>query len=256
MTVQKKEQGLIQSFNMGDREARATKFESKLHETEESTMLIFLLIHCDDYDYGTSKLCRGDWDGWKWKSWEEEWDLDDFANALREVAVQWIAKSPFPEMHCAVVVTNEDDVRLVASDWDPNGQLQKDWAIDGRHHLQLGFCKGTLVDLFDDPGPAIYLAMSVDDAMYVASGSINPKEHSPIQETEENAANFRSIVSDVFQKGLGIWCRDLVNLRNEVMVKIRARLYGDDPEVEWKKFCDAGMVHFLDYLKIWQPPNR
>jgi hypothetical protein len=38
-----------------------------------------------------------------------------------------------------------------------------------------------------------------------------------------------------------------------VMVKVRARTYGDDPDVEWKRFCDAGFVHYLDYLKIWQP---
>jgi hypothetical protein len=217
-------------------------------------MVIYLPVHCDDYSPEDVHQSRGDWGGWAgW--WEDRDDLDDMGAAIRNLAMSCIAKSPFPGMDCKVIVSNEDDDPFMYPSWEPTERVQVDWAVDGRLHLQVGFYDTTLADSHPDPTSGIYVAMMAYDEMYAQSGSVDPSDHGPIVVGAQDDTLFPTVVDDIYRERLGVWCHGLMNLRNEVMVKTRARLYGDDPDAEWTRFCDAGMVHFLDYLKIWQQPN-
>jgi hypothetical protein len=61
-----------------------------------------------------------------------------------------------------------------------------------------------------------------------------------------NARNFRLVVNDIFREGVGVWCRDLVMPRNEILIKVRARLAGVDPAREWERFQESQVPYFLD----------
>ncbi|HEY3294946.1 MAG TPA: hypothetical protein VGL38_05890 [bacterium] len=60
------------------------------------------------------------------------------------------------------------------------------------------------------------------------------------------ARNYRLTVGDIFREGVGVWCRDLVMPRNEILVKVRARLANADPQQEWERFKASGMPYYLD----------
>jgi hypothetical protein len=58
------------------------------------------------------------------------------------------------------------------------------------------------------------------------------------------ARNFRRAVGDIFRKGVAVWSRDLVDARNEVLIMVRARLAGGDPQEEWGGSRRLGCLTF------------
>lgn len=60
------------------------------------------------------------------------------------------------------------------------------------------------------------------------------------------ARNYRLIVGDIFRERVGIWSKDLVMPRNEILIKVRALLAGEDPAAEWERFKLLGMTYHLD----------
>jgi hypothetical protein len=241
--ARKKTTGLIQSFNMADPEERAAMFKAK--SPERMTMMVYVLVHYQDCAaFGGIPKGRFDW----------EWDGDDIKPVLEEVAHACIAKSPFPHLDCQVIVKEEDDEGFSELDWVPTEQIHEDWAVAGTMPIQVGFFDCIHQAPVQLPIEAVYAAMTMYDTMYAATGAVNPKDHVAIEATARDDMAFRIVVNDIYRERLGIWCSDLMTLRNEVMIRVRARLYGDDPETEWKRFCDAGFVHPFDYLRIWTSP--
>jgi hypothetical protein len=236
---------LIQPFNMADSVERETMYNAK--PMESITMGIFLVIYAQPCaSGGGNPLGRGDWD------WQQDGDL---AEVIRDIAMRCIAASEFPNMDCEVIVREEDHDGFAEMDWVPTDDIQRDWSLDGMVPLQLGFKKSYRWSALPDPVNAIYAAMTTYDRMYIESGTLDPKNHTPIPASEAESQAYRLVVNDLYREGIAVWSRDLMALRNEVMVKARAQLYGDDPEVEWNRFLNAGFVHYLDYLRIWQPPE-
>ena len=244
--------GLIHALDISDPEARGEKFESM--PSEDTTLVFYQLYDADDYDHVCGLIGppkgRDDWYD------EEQRDMDEIDGVFREVAEACIAISPFPKMSCEVFSAVYEGENFNEMAWVPTSQRQKDWAINGQRYLQVGFFDGSYDLSYPDPSLAVFAAMTVYDKVYAETGIVEPKDQMAIHVDPPIDRLFRLFVGSTYQERFGIWCRDLVNLRNEVMVKARAKLYGDDPESEWKRFCDAGFVHYLDYLKIWKPPER
>ena len=249
MTVQKKEQGLIHPFNLMDPNDRAEMFESK--PPLGTTMVVYLV---DDADFVDNELIS-DPHGEVLLHWED-CDVTDLAYALHPIVEACVKKSSLPGLLSESIGVDPVEEYFPSLDWVPLNEAQREWAIDKTLKLQIGFYDLDRINSSPDPISAVYAAMTVYDRIYSMTGIAEPKDQTPaaVDTTFERA--FRVFVNDMYKERIGVWCRDLANLRNEVMVKIRAVLHGEDPEAEWKKFCDSGMVHFLDYLKIWQPPEQ
>jgi len=240
--------GLLQPLNLAELEERGIMFNR--HASKNLTMLFYLIMYTQPCaSGGGSPIGRGDWD---W-DWEQD---GNFADVIRDIAKSCIAASEFPNMDCEVIMHVEEDEGFAELDWVPTDPIQSDWALEGMHILQLGFKESQRWSILPDPVNAIYAAMTTYDRMYLASGKMDPMEHTPLTASERESQAYRLIVNDVYREGIAIWFRDLVNLRNEIMVKLRAKAYKLDPDAEWKKFCDASGRHFLDYLRLWQPPEQ
>ncbi|HEY3295679.1 MAG TPA: hypothetical protein VGL38_09575 [bacterium] len=142
---------------------------------------------------------------------------------------------------------------------DVMSEGQKKWIFKGVY-VQCGFVRHALIY---EPHlvRGIMVAMSWYDARVELLGSLDPSEMKPtgfLGEYEGDpiprtiARTFRLTVNDLYREGVGVWCRDLINIRNEILIKYRASLTGTDPETEWKRFQSARMKYFLDtaYLDL------
>jgi hypothetical protein len=104
---------------------------------------------------------------------------------------------------------------------------------------------GVAMTWYDTSVKPISLHTTIDPA------AIALEAHDPDDQTPSIVArNFRLVVGDIFREGVGVWCRDLVDARNEVLVKVRSRLAGKDPQAEWERFQAHGLNYFLDYTLI------
>ena len=241
--------GLLQPFNNTDTDEREKNFE--MPSTKDTTVVLFFLTQFERLSDGMES--RNEWDS------AEIWGdhtLDDFEAALHELVKECLAKSPFAGLDYEIVVCEPYGEEFVNMDWLPMSELQEDWAIDGIHHLQVGFFDRELFNPCPDPKPAVYVGMTVYDQTYAETGVLEPMDQTPMAVDQLVEKLFRLFLGDIFKERVAVFCRELVGLRNELMVKAHAKLYGADPEQEWKRFCDAGFAHYLDYLKIWQPPQQ
>lgn len=101
------------------------------------------------------------------------------------------------------------------------------------------------------PIVALQTGVTVQNLVIANAGTIDPSCHSGVQVSDGVGRYFRATVGNIFATETGIWNRALLPLENEVLVKGRAALFGDDPDQEWAKFQAAGFEHHLEYIKIW-----
>jgi hypothetical protein len=238
MTAPTNRQGLILPFNI---EPAAYEAMYASEPPKNLTMVLSLLFHSCGGGCG---------DSWGPAPWLE----DDPVEMLAKRAKTCIANSPFPKMKCEIVIGEEDEFSTHITDVIELEQPQDGWVTHG-YYPQVHFRDDSVSDLIESEVP-FHTAMTVDDAMYARSRSIDPKLHLPIAAPREKEVAFRLIVGDTYRVHLGVWCEALRPLRNEILVKTHATVINEEdddprkPNKEWKKFCDAGMVHFLDYVKL------
>lgn len=185
----------------------------------------------------------------------EDMDVFDFADMLTPIVKSSIKRSRIRHVRFETLAKDPGEDNFSSFDWVPLCQAQQQWAIDGKLKLQVGFYNKEKSEELPDPHPAIHTAMTLYDRMGNETGIVDPVEQAPIAVDSTLEKAFKSFVNDTYKFGSGLWCRDLVNLRNEVMVKTHAHLLGWDPESEWQRFSDAGFAHFLEFLKIAKPPR-
>jgi len=248
MTANQQLSGLIHPFNLMDPNNRAEMFKSK--PPLGTTMVMYLVgdtnFPYDDLVSGRNPKTLAHW---------EDCDVTDLAYVLGPVAKECIKNSRLPGIRFESIAADECEEIFPFLEWVPLNQSQCRWAVDGKIKLQVAYYDIGQIQIPPHAISAIYAAMTVYDRIYSVTGITDPKDQPTLSVDTTLERTFRVFVDCVYKERIGVWCRDLVNLRNEVMVNIRAVLHGQDPEVEWKTFCDAGMVHFLDYLNIWQPPQ-
>jgi hypothetical protein len=232
---------LLRPFNMGPDEYRAM-YASK--PPGDLNLVLFLLA--DSIGSG-----HGDFGG------AVPWFEDDPEAVLKALVTSCLTGTHFSNMDVEIILANEDDPAANLTDVITLEPIQQKWITHGVYP-QLAFYGGddySLVDLIQ-PHAAFHTAMTVSDAMYAKSGSTRSPDHHPIPVTEADARSYRLLVGNIFEERFGIWCETLFQLRNEVLVRTHATIKNEadeddrDPDVEWKKFCDAGLIHFLDYVKL------
>lgn len=131
---------------------------------------------------------------------------------------------------------------------------QRAWWFNGMY-VQCGFWR---TGLANDPWimRGIATAMTWHDTRVKPFSSHRSLDPTPLafESYHENdqipavlARNFRLVVNDIFREGVGVWCRDLVAARNEILIMVRTRLAGGDPQAEWERFEASGVNYYLDY---------
>ena len=126
---------------------------------------------------------------------------------------------------------------------------QREWIVDGLY-LQLGFINEHL--LRGEPAAmGILGAMMFLDSYYCITRSLEPKDHIPLPLTE---LLFEGLVKDIgslYKSGIGVWCRELIDLRNRALIELRAkRAVDDDPLTAYDRFVAAGGKYFLEYPSL------
>ena len=91
------------------------------------------------------------------------------------------------------------------------------------------------------------VAMKRYDVLVLKNNSIEPHKQVLFPVTEEVATFDKRAIGDIYKSGAGIWCRELVEKRNMFSITLWAIMLGLDPEVEWKKFIQAGGWHYTQY---------
>ena len=247
MTNEPELTGLIQPFNMTAEEYQAMYASEP---PKNLTMIVYILLHsCGGWHGG---------DSYGPVPWFEQNPIE----LLEALAKRCIANSPFPNMKVEVIVGEEDGERTGKISYEvPLQTLQDEWVTHGMYP-QVAFRNDDVYRLCDDildPCIALHTAITAADVCYAMAKSINPNDHLPIPVTPRDEMVFRLIVGDIFKAGLGAYCEALRPLRNEILVKAHATVINEEdddprkPDEEWRKFCDAGLVHFLDYVKLLNP---
>ncbi|MBI5060546.1 hypothetical protein HZB60_12300 [candidate division KSB1 bacterium] len=122
----------------------------------------------------------------------------------------------------------------------------KKWAVDGIY-VQAGYC----TDEFPGCGHQIANdAMMICDAAVTTAGSFEPKDNVPVRLPDQFASTWNAAIGDLFQSRRAVWCRELVDHRNLVLIVCRAILMDRDPEDEYGKFIKAGGKYFLEYPRL------
>lgn len=133
---------------------------------------------------------------------------------------------------------------------------QRSWLVDGAY-LQVGFYDPTVIEVAN-PFDGIAIAMTLYDSFVDRTGQLNPIYHLGIDPSRGAGAakwkdplpivnGYRVAVNSIFEIGLGIWSRQLVALRNTLLIEARARALGRNPKVELDKFKRAGHTYFLQH---------
>jgi hypothetical protein len=242
MTAPTKMTGLIRPSNMDPQEYTAMYYEAP---PDDLTLILFVYT-CEERCPECNE--RKGIDGLS-----EISNLHDPESELLDVVKSCIAKSAFPRTKCQFIQWDEDDDESSVICNLPLEPSQDNWIDSDFVHVQVGFLGRSPYPGLFRTDVALYDAMNVYDSICVNAKSIDPAVQSASQATGWEKIVSRLAVNDAYAVRSGIWCEPLVALRNEVMVKVRATIFGEDPEEEWKKFCDAGFTHFLDYLKLLRP---
>ena len=133
-------------------------------------------------------------------------------------------------------------------------QSQVFWMHHGIY-VQCGF-----IDPASITGPVpqerVLYAMNFLDNMIDRSESAQAKRISPLRfpgypVVVDLEHYYRSTIGDLFHQRTGIWSHQLVDYRNEVLVKARSWLRGEDPDTEYRVFKHTGKEYFL-----WAPSYR
>lgn len=124
---------------------------------------------------------------------------------------------------------------------------QRAWMLnDG--YLQIGFCCQDGPRNFEIQ-QGLGIAMTLYDANVSQSGSILPDNHGEAPTLGLADVGLLYPVSWLFHRELGIavWNRSLVDIRNQLLVKIGADMRGLDASSEYDRFLAEGHAYFLDF---------
>ena len=125
---------------------------------------------------------------------------------------------------------------------------QKEWIVYGMY-LGAAFCKPDALGQ-EEIHVSTNVGMMYLDRWISESGSIEPKHHSSLSVSQREAFNHINSVGDAFRSDYGIWTRELVNLRNQWLIMLRALMEWKDPFDEYNRFVKAGGSYFLDYPRL------
>ncbi len=136
--------------------------------------------------------------------------------------------------------------------WTKLTVKQRQWLHDGMY-LQVGFSLESADSNFD-PASCIAAAMTLYDADVSGSGSLLPKDHSPMVTGIAQKRDLILEVGRVFDEEYGVadWNESLIAVRNELLIKAGAFIRGLDPDSEFARFSAEGHQYFLDFK--W--PNK
>lgn len=124
---------------------------------------------------------------------------------------------------------------------------QRMWIHD-RAYLQIGFTLHSASSKIDVQ-PGLGIGMCLYDQNVSNSSSLIPENHVSPAPLSAKDLDLLNLVSWLFHKDLGVavWNHSLVNLRNELLVKVGAEMRGLDPAGEYEKFLADGHAYFLDF---------
>lgn len=90
-------------------------------------------------------------------------------------------------------------------------------------------------------------AMMLYDVAVSQTGSLDPKDHSPLEVGSLFASQWTKAVGRLFETRTGFWCDVLQDHRTLILIICRALIMGRDPATEYHKFKAAGGTYFLEY---------
>ena len=129
--------------------------------------------------------------------------------------------------------------------WSLLTPRQHRWIHNG-FYLQCSY--GTLENGVDFDWPSCTaIAMTIWDCLAVGSGSLEQAQMQPRKFNRLVRRDLEFQVNEVYREGIGVWHRDLLGHRNEVLVRLGAVLRGQDPDVAYATFLASGAGNFLDF---------
>ena len=125
------------------------------------------------------------------------------------------------------------------------GHLADEWSYDG-FYLQASFFDPKKVTCAI-PYRSTSTAQTFYDIFVEKTGSLEPKDHQPIQQSYRQVQELNLTISGFYFAEIGVWRRVLLLYRTAVLVMLRAVWMGRDPLQEYDRFLKAGGKYFLDY---------
>ncbi len=126
--------------------------------------------------------------------------------------------------------------------------VQRNWFYHG-YYLQLVFWDHESMNLAAAPFPAA-TSMTLLDRWALHHGTTEAREHKAMLVDRNLALDYSFSCGFDFDHEKAIWNRNLVDIRNRILVSHRALIRGRDPIVEWQRFVASGGWHFTQYSTL------
>jgi hypothetical protein len=94
---------------------------------------------------------------------------------------------------------------------------------------------------------AIAAAQTLQDMMYVQTGSLDLALHTPLVRSARAVREYQSAVNGFYGAEIAIWRQPLLQYHTAVLVMLRAAWMNRDPLQEYQRFLSAGGEYFLQY---------